>query len=45
MDTFTTRLPCGLHQRLKVAAAHHRVSVQELVAKGVRMVLGLEAQS
>ena len=40
LETFTTRLPPGTHQRLKVAAAHHQVSVQDLVNKGILMALG-----
>lgn len=40
LETFTTRLPIGLHMRLKVAAAHHKVSVQALVQRGCEMALG-----
>lgn len=40
LETFTTRVPVGTVQRLKIAAAHHKVSVQELVAIGVLRVLG-----
>ena len=36
----STRVPSDTHQRLKVAAAFHRLSVQELVNKGILMALG-----
>jgi predicted HicB family RNase H-like nuclease len=40
LETFTTRLPLGLHAKLKIAAIHHKVSVQELVQRGVELALG-----
>lgn len=40
LETFTTRLPLGLHMRLKVAAGYHKTTVQALVQRGVEMALG-----
>jgi len=40
LETFTTRLPLGLHVRLKVAAGYHKTTVQALVQRGVEMALG-----
>ena len=36
----SVRFPVDLEERLSVAARHHRVTVQELVRKGVQMALG-----
>jgi predicted HicB family RNase H-like nuclease len=36
----TLRVPHALHKRLRVAAAHHEVTIQALVLHGAEMALG-----
>jgi hypothetical protein len=40
LETFTTRLPLGLHIKLKGAAAVNKTTVQALVQRGVELALG-----
>lgn len=36
----TLRVPPELHKRLRVAAAHHDMTIQDLVLNGAKVVLG-----
>jgi predicted HicB family RNase H-like nuclease len=36
----TLRVPPELHKRLRIAAAHHEVTIQDLVFMGAEMALG-----
>jgi len=36
----TLRMTKEFHKRLRIAAAHHEVTIQALVLKGAQMVMG-----